>query len=109
MAEKFMKENRNNETNIEHDNKVDAKSYIYESWIVESENDKANSIYNLDVPVGTWVVKMRVTDPEVWKQVKSGELNGFSLEGSFIDKKELDQINKDKSTYEKIINILKSI
>jgi hypothetical protein len=109
MAEKFMKENRNNETNIEHDNKVDAKSYIYESWIVESENDKANSIYNLDVPVGTWVVKMRVTDPEVWKQVKSGELNGFSLEGSFIDKKELDQINKDKSTYEKIMKILKSI
>ena len=109
MAEKFMKENRNNETNIQHDNKVDAKSYIYESWIVESESDKANSIYDLNVPVGTWVVKMRVTDPRVWKQIKSGKLTGFSLEGNFIDKKELEQLQKDKSTYEKIMKILKSV
>ena len=109
MAEKFMKENRNNETNIQHDNKVDAKSYIYESWIVESESDKANTIYDLNVPVGTWVVKMRVTDPRVWKQIKSGKLTGFSLEGAFIDKKELEQINKDKSVYEKIIKILNTI
>lgn len=108
MAEKFMRENRNNETNLEHDVTVDAKSYIFESWIVEEPTDKANTLYNLDVPVGTWCVKMRVTDPKVWSEVKAGKLNGFSLEGSFVSKEELDQYNKDRELYNKIVKILNS-
>jgi len=107
MAEKFMREKRIAETNIEHDISVDAKSYIFESWIVEGETDKANSVYDLGVPVGTWVVKMRVTDPKVWAKIKSGELRAFSLEGSFIDSKELEEFERDKKTFERIMGILK--
>jgi hypothetical protein len=76
---------------------------------VENLQDKANTVYNLNVPVGTWCVKARVTDDEVWAKVKSGELKGWSLEGSFVDKEELDQLNRDKALYQKIVDMLKAI
>ena len=108
MAEKFMKELRNKETNIQHNTNDRAGSYVMETWLVENEEDKANSLYNLDVPIGSWVVKMRVEDPATWKMIKNGELRGFSLEGSFLDKKDWDQYQKDREIYNKVIKILKS-
>ena len=108
MAEKFMKELRNDQTNIEHESEDKAGSYIMETWIVENEEDKANSLYNLDVPIGTWCVKMRVVDPETWKMVKAGELRGFSLEGNFMDRDDWEQYQKDRELYNKVIKILKS-
>jgi hypothetical protein len=107
IAEKFMRENRNNETNINHDIDKRAGSYVMESWIVETEEDKANTVYGLGVPVGTWVVKMRVTDPKVWKMVKSGELTGFSIEGDFLSKEEYDKYMEEKGKYDRIMKILK--
>jgi hypothetical protein len=108
MAEKFMKELRNDQTNIDHNPEDKAGSYIMETWVVENEQDKANSVYNLDVPIGTWVVKMRVTDPETWKMVKNGELRGFSLEGNFLDREDWEAYQKDREIYNKVMNILKS-
>lgn len=108
MAEKFMKELRNKETNIQHNSEDRAGSYVMETWIVEHPQDKANSIYDLDVPVGSWVVSMRVEDPATWKKIKAGELRGFSLEGNFMDRKDWEQYQKDREVYNKIIRILKS-
>jgi hypothetical protein len=108
MAEKFMKELRNDQTNIDHNPEDKAGSYIMETWVVENEQDKANSVYNLDVPIGTWVVKMRVTDPETWKMVKNGELRGFSLEGNFLDREDWEAYQRDREIYNKVIKILKS-
>jgi hypothetical protein len=108
MAEKFMKEMRNDQTNIEHDNEDKAGSYIMETWIVENQEDKANSLYDLNVPIGTWMVKMRVVDPETWKMVKAGELRGFSLEGNFMDREDWEAYQKDREIYNKVIKILKS-
>ena len=108
IQEKFMKELRNKDTNIEHNENVDAGSYVFESWIVEDENDKANSVYNLDVPIGTWMIKMKVTDSDVWKGIKEGKYNGFSIEGNFIDKEELEDIEKTKEMVESIMSILNS-
>jgi hypothetical protein len=109
MSEKFMREKLVDKTNIEHDQKERAGSYVFESWIVEGENDKANSVYGLDVPEGTWVVKMRVQDPAVWAKVKAGEVKGLSLEGNFIDKRELEEVEEDKNLYKRILEILKGV
>ena len=109
IAEKFMRELRNNQTNVEHDEDNKANSYVKESWIVETEDDKANTKYGLNVPIGTWMVAMRVQDPQVWKMVKEGKLNGFSIEGNFMSKEEYEKYQKDKEIYNKVIRILKSI
>jgi len=108
MAEKFMREMRNHDTNIQHNGKDNANSYVMETWLVENPEDKANSMYKFDVPVGTWMVKMRVTDPAVWKQVKAGKLNGFSLEGNFMDAKDFEAYEQDKQLYDRVMRILKS-
>jgi hypothetical protein len=109
IAEKFMRENRNHGTNVGHNAGEYAGTYIMESWLVENEQDKANTVYGLDVPVGSWVAKMRVQDPNVWKAVKAGKLNGFSVEGSFMTKEDYDQYKKDRELYDRVIKILKSV
>ena len=53
------------------------------SWIVEStENDKSN-IYDMNVPVGTWMGEFKVEDDYVWQMIKDGVVKGFSIEGVF--------------------------
>lgn len=91
MAQKFLKEGRVGESNLEHNGDIEAGTYIYESWIVENEEDMANSVYGLNVPVGTWMIKMKVIDKETWNKVKTGELRGFSLEGDFISQENYDK------------------
>jgi hypothetical protein len=51
---------------------------------------------------------MRVTDPGVWAKVKTGEVKGFSLEGSFMDRADWEQYQKDREIYNKVIRILKN-
>jgi|TARA_R110000824_G_scaffold49549_1_gene139093 hypothetical protein len=79
----FIKGNQNNAT-LEHQLELKGLTAV-ESWIVESEQDKSR-MYNLNVPIGTWMVSMKVNNDEVWKQVKAGEIKGFSIEGYFADK-----------------------
>jgi hypothetical protein len=109
IAEKFMRELRNGSTNVEHDGANGANSYVKETWIVETEDDKANTKYGLDVPIGTWMVAMRVQDAEVWKQIKEGKLNGFSIEGNFMEKEDYEQYKKDREMYDRVVRILKSM
>jgi len=109
IAEKFMRELRNADTNIEHE-EIEAGSYVMETWLVEDpEHDKINTKYGFNLPEGTWAVKMRVQDPETWKLIKAGELNGFSIEGNFMSKEDYEDYMKDRKTYERISKILKSL
>jgi len=103
IAMKYMKQARTNDINEDHDPNQNAGTYIFESWLVESADDKANTLYGYDVPVGTWMCKMKVEDPETWKRIKNGELKGFSVEGDFADMEEIEY----KRKYDKIKNILK--
>ncbi len=81
----FIKGNQNNAT-LEHQLELKGLTAV-ESWIVESEQDKSR-MYDLNVPIGTWMVSMKVNNDDVWKKVKAGEVKGFSIEGFFADKLE---------------------
>ena len=83
--ELFMNSLKNNKATVEHEKDVDGVSVI-ETWIKEDENDKSNLYGFNDVPIGSWLVKMKVYNDEVWQQVKQGDLKGFSIEGYFVDK-----------------------
>ena len=102
IAKKYMKEARTNDVNQDHKAKG-AGTYVYETWLIEDPaTDKANQVYGFNLPKGTWMVKMQVEDPEVWKRVKAGELKGFSVEGLFSDLAEIEAMKK----YMKIKKIL---
>lgn len=109
----FIKGNQNN-TTLEHQLELKGLTAV-ESWIVESEQDKSR-MYNLNVPIGTWMVSMKVNNDDVWKQVKAGEVKGFSIEGYFADKlqrpnepvkDEMSIIENEEAEY--LVNELKQI
>lgn len=107
IAEKFMKEQSTWATNQDHESDKPADTYIFESWIVEDpKTDKANTVYGFQVPQGTWMVKMRVNNPDVWQRVKAGELKGFSVEGNFISQDEIDKLKEEGQLLQKLIEFL---
>lgn len=102
IAMRYMKQARTNDTNINHISSADAGSYLYESWLVETDSDKAITKYGFDVPIGTWCGTFRIDDDKVWAKVKAGELRGVSVEGAFIAAEELE----NKKVYDKIKDII---
>lgn len=96
----FINGNQNNST-LEHQVPLTGLSVV-ESWIVESEKDKTRH-YDMEVPVGTWMVSMKVLNDEIWNDyVKTGRVKGFSIEGYFADKAERP---KDKSLKDELAQI----
>jgi len=80
----FIKGNQSQST-LEHKVALEGLTVV-ESWIVESEQDKSRH-YGMDVPMGTWMVSMKVNSDEVWNEyVKKGKVKGFSIEAYFSDK-----------------------
>jgi len=107
----FIRGNQNNST-LEHNVPLTGLSAV-ESWIVEDkENDKSN-FYGLDLPVGTWMLSMKVLNDDVWNDyVKTGKVKGFSIEGYFADK--LERPNEpvkqsDELEAEELLSKLKDI
>lgn len=96
MFENFK---NNNPFNLNHASELPEKSVsILSLWQKESNNDLSLD-YNLDVPVGTLLIKARVNDESLWKQIKDGEINGFSPEiQSFkVKLQKQNEMNKDKT------------
>ena len=82
--ELFMNSLKNNKATLEHKEDVSGVSVI-ETWIKEDDTDKSNLYGFQDVPIGSWFVKMKIYNDEVWEQVKQNKLRGFSIEGYFVD------------------------
>ena len=81
-GELFMKNLNGNNATIEHERPVEGVSTI-ELWIVEDpKNDKSN-IYGLNPKGGELVVMQKVYNNELWEDVKSGKVKGFSIEAMF--------------------------
>ena len=72
MAHNFLAKMRTKNVNLEHgDENVDA--FVVESFLAREDDDTF-------IP-GSWVAGVHIADPALWEGVKSGEINGFSLEG----------------------------
>jgi hypothetical protein len=101
MMKKYFRENKIHKVNVNHDSKQKKDGvYMMESYIV---GDRNTSNLFPDLPDGSWVATYYVDNDEVWDKIKSGEYNGFSLEGYFIEKYEDDMIEKVKEELEAII------
>lgn len=81
----LMRGNANNAT-YEHIKEVDGVSLV-ESWIVEDKEKDKSALYELDLPVGTWVGAVKVNNEKLWEMAKvDGSIKGFSIEGFFAEK-----------------------
>jgi hypothetical protein len=86
-SELYLKHNNHHKATYQHQDRVSGV-LTTESWIKEGDMDKSK-MYGFDLPNGTWFVKMRIDNDELWQKIKDGELKGLSIEGYFTDKMEM--------------------
>lgn len=74
----YSKKGLFNEFGIHHE--YDTQDVVLlEVWMKESDNDKSKD-YGYDLPNGTVFVKTKIESDELFNAIKSGEVNGFSIE-----------------------------
>lgn len=81
----FLKNGFQTNTTLDHTSTTE-DVYVVESWIVEFPDiDKSVALGLGVLPVGTWCVKMKVDNENVWTDlVKTSKVKGFSIEGLFV-------------------------
>lgn len=97
----------NRQFNIGHSVDTD-KVELVESWIKTTEQDKSTAL-GLDVPVGTWLGSVHISDDILWNEIKEGKFNGFSVAGYFSGVKSQDfaaQEDSDTMLLNQIRNLI---
>ena len=113
-SQMFLKAGNQGKATMEHtDEKLEGMT-IVESWLIEDEVHDKSRKYGLNMPVGTWMVAMKVDNDDIWNNyVKEGKVKGFSIEGYFADKlnkpqdKQIDQLTEEDKLLNEIIDVLK--
>lgn len=79
---------------------------VVESWIVnDPETDKSKSMGFTGITKGTWMVGMKINNEEVWTDhIKTGKIDGFSIEGSFSHELSKDNYLKTNTKMKKEIS-----
>ena len=103
-SELFFKKSNHQNATLEHSEKLKGTT-IVESWIVEDSKTDKSALYGMDLPVGTWMVSMKIEDDNLYNDAKQGLYKGFSIEGYFADKYDMSQ--QKNETINKLKNLLK--
>jgi len=104
-SEKFLRTSAHLNSNVQHSIEVD-EAFAVESWIVENPEMDKSKHYGFSVPKGTWMVSYKILNDGLWSLIKAGELKGFSIEGSFLQKYEAQMSKIALSADEAITAIL---
>ena len=102
-SELYLKNNNHHKATEEHTERVSGVLTV-ESWIIDDPKMDKSTLYGFSLPKGTWMVKMKIENDELWSKIKSGELKGLSIEGYFTNK--FEQMNKKQPTTEQILSAL---
>jgi hypothetical protein len=102
LQQNFAKQQYNHNSTIEHSTKLIEGVYFSESWIItDPKNDKANALGFGELPIGTWMMSMKVENDELWNDyIKTGKIGGFSIDGQLATK----QINNNNTIKLKKMN-----
>ena len=82
LAQNYLMKKYVSNATIEHAKSVKGV-HLVESWVKDGKLDKSNN-YGLNLPEGSWVGMFKITDDKIWNDyVKTGKVQGFSIEGLF--------------------------
>ena len=115
-SQMYLKKGRQGEATLEHQDKITGLTVV-ESWLVEDEVHDKSRKYGLNMPLGTWMVSMKVDNDQIWNDyVKTGKVKGFSIEGYFADKLEMpqdkgikDELSAEEKEAEDLLNKIKEV
>ena len=100
----FMQKQRFVNMNLMHDVSIplDNQAFMLECFITDPKRGIMAPKGYEDLPANTWFMSHQITSPELWAKIKSGEINGYSIEQNM-------SINqKDANALEKLMNDLKT-
>ena len=100
-SELYLKHNNHHKATYQHQDRISGILTV-ESWIIEDSKLDKSTLYGFSLPVGTWMVKLKIDNDEIWSKIKDGELKGLSIEGYFTNK--FEQMQKTKPTTEEILS-----
>jgi|TARA_R110002051_G_scaffold291121_1_gene354972 hypothetical protein len=105
-SELYLKNNNHHKATYEHQDRVSGVLTV-ESWIIEDPKNDKSTLYGYSLPKGTWMVKMKIENNDLWNKIKEGELKGLSIEGYFTDK--MESMSNRQPTNEEILSALNEI
>lgn len=82
MMQKFMKEQRQFDISLDHNQDV-RDCYLIESFIINKERGICPNEFS-DVENGSWIISVKIENQDVWNKICSGEVKGFSIETEMI-------------------------
>lgn len=85
IVHKYMKNNFGNIVTINHNGEESSSAAtIIESYFVDHENGPVPSLWEKNnetvLPDGSWYVTYKIEDDNLWNQIKTGQVKGFSIE-----------------------------
>ena len=111
MAEKWLKEGLQSNINLNHNQDMYVEDVLLKEVYFKDSTKGINPIGFDDIEEGSLFATYHILNDEVWKSIKNGEFNGFSLEGIFNfditpseEDKEYDEIMSMLDRIEKIKN-----
>lgn len=106
----FLSRGKQNNSTLEHEVEIGGLSVV-ESWIIEDNVHDKSRKYGLNMPVGTWMVSVKVNNDQIWDDfVKTEKVKGFSIEGYFADALERPQEDiEEELAAQEAIKILKDL
>jgi O6-methylguanine-DNA--protein-cysteine methyltransferase len=105
-SELYLRHNNHHKATYEHQDRVSGVLTV-ESWIIEDPKTDKSTLYGYNLPKGTWMVKMKIDNNDLWSKVKDGELRGLSIEGYFTNK--FETMNEKKPTDHEILTALNEL
>lgn len=83
IAQKFFTaEGSTSAINLNHSDPA-SQCVIFESYLIDHTRGIVPAEF-ADHPDGTWIISLKVNNPTLWADIKSGKYKGFSIEG-FLD------------------------
>ena len=107
VEQKWVKDNLSSTVDIEHSSKLIDGVTFFESVLLNNERFATAKGFE-GLPEGTWFLTGKVESDEVWSKVKSGEINGVSIDGLFKTS-EVKKVTMSDEQIIKIINNLKTL
>tara|TARA_R110000744_G_scaffold178174_3_gene297126 strand:- start:4897 stop:5595 length:699 start_codon:yes stop_codon:yes gene_type:complete len=105
-SELYLKHNNHHKATYQHKDRISGILTV-ESWIIEDSKLDKSTLYGFSLPVGTWMVKLKIDNEEIWQEIKSGNLRGLSIEGYFTDR--MQEMSQKQPTNEEILSSLNQI
>ena len=104
VEQKWVKDNLSSTVDIEHSSKLIDGVTFFESVLLNNERFATAKGFE-GLPEGTWFLTGKVESDDVWTKIKSGEVNGVSIDGLF----KTAQVNKVTMSDEQIIKIINNL